>query len=1195
MVVPFRPVLDLSTLDFSGITDFLPLEGLWDSTGLGKLLVILVFIRLVLFAFTARSPKEGSGQGYIGDFLMYIVSALFLPLGFVIAIMFFHFAKLTWFKNSGKNLSENLPAQEHSAEDMIIFYVAVMLALITSIFPNLSGLWAGISFTPGLYIIWFIGLLILLSVSSKGLRGDAGVQRKAKGISLVLLFIFLGSNAFMVYIIYLMVAPFIGKFNLISRSAGSVHEKLFDWKFKIPKTKDGEDTATAKAMGSIAEGMEKMHASLFARMDELEKRQKQTISNEDASVDARLRAVNARLDSLNKTEIGKGDDRAPREIDDLEKMKKYFEKESAQQTRGAQSELQRLTAKFSEEGLDEMELNRKAELEEISRQESGSEKALDVAEAVSPLAGPEGMVIAEGFRAVKKQIGRTFAKTSKVTNREGVPRSLLLLFLLSLANDVSDWAFVGPSPNYLGIGFDIITLLFLSILFAKIPLTKFLLVALFAVEVWPIYWGLFPWFTIYLIIGWFLDSLLNKNTRAYHEARVLAGEISGEMLTFRRYFFAIILIIVVFAVILPQSGVFINPANLLQDAQQTTLKAREEAVGWELYWKDRNPITEIKNWWQRNFIDPIVSDYDIAEVEKYKDYDMAYKINRRKNIINTRLTQESFASFDIAGKSLNMEDCKQNSSQEICSVLFRCEAEGGLATSETPFVSIREIEDGGAVLTCKYTPISTGNNDITGITLQHGKAKSYVISYMVPKEIYDVAQKEKDTDLALKKLIGVGQLNPIARSTGGPVKIGIGIAGGWKDKASGVLPIEEKDGKYYIGYSESVKDQRGEDFGFTITKNWNEGKILRVDSATITIPHYLRVDKCTSVFGSHEFELQEKNDEKDVSVYKLAKPITEEIENGLPIDCKIYANEVIDPEIRGAKSIENMRVSVEYLYEQRQSVRAVVTRGARYDEIKENDYSKGADVCAEDIKNGKECGKYTQAFCVRDPCALGCYWEPEKDVRLQVPWYVYSVAVVDPVSQATLVANDFLGYDECQSCADLGDGGCSDYKNENNCRLDPCGRQCEWDKERSECWAFNTELTIGSPIGNKEDGVSQEIRVVKCDDNNVITIRNFEILSMDSGILNTNGDTAELTIPGGYKIIYSGILSFNRYKGNIVRGEMIGYSKEDTFKLQILKDNTPLTFKQITELYSNKQRINEVRNIVWSKQLNSGCEEKVEA
>lgn len=463
-----------------------------------------------------------------------------------------------------------------------------------------------------------------------------------------------------------------------------------------------------------------------------------------------------------------------------------------------------------------------------------------------------------------------------------------------------------------------------------------------------------------------------------------------------------------------------------------------------------------------------------------------------------------------------MRECFKDSSLEKCQVKTSCslDGQGPASTGQDNTFSFTEIGSRKTII-CDFVPLSSAKLNIG--TEFDFETKARASFYGMDSDTYNtLSGVEGLRDRQIIERYGYNY--PVSKRTPGPVELGIGV-----DNFIVRIPREDKDNP------SKSRDYLPTSFGFTLYAK--DGKITDINDVTIYVPKGFKLDtsSCNYPFSFEESPDLSKDGEK---VYKLFRPVSSyDISEFLTVNCLLYPDafeETLSPGLP-ISDTQWLVVSV--------NTKNVIERST-YVTVKSRSESSdfqtipSLDVCP---KRVNVCSDYpSKSWCDNDPCLLNC---------------VYNYGLLDIGSS-------------CESCPS--GAKCSDYINNAYCNLDPCNMGCSW--INNECINVGIEDNFG--------WVSQRTREVHgCDSNdkNRLIVSDFdrELKSPASGtILTGSADSLTIDHGDGYKSTFFQLKSVRRAKGNVMKGETIGFAKRETM-FEITKSGVTI---DLFGFYKNKQK-----------------------
>src|SRR3989344_5700272 len=206
------------------VLGLLPIQGLY-STGLGWFLAIIVGIELFRYIWFSRPPtgeNAGNKLNKIGYIPMYLLCAMYFGWFVLLFVLIFHWLKLRVYihnqdtqmsnKEIGSQDAEQFP-QAPTNFDLSLMFITSVFAVVLSNMPNLPAwldraAWA----LPGnLKWLGFIICMVLLVWCNSSFLETKDPRKESLGklVTLIILFFGFGTTGLILYMVYLVVAPWI--------------------------------------------------------------------------------------------------------------------------------------------------------------------------------------------------------------------------------------------------------------------------------------------------------------------------------------------------------------------------------------------------------------------------------------------------------------------------------------------------------------------------------------------------------------------------------------------------------------------------------------------------------------------------------------------------------------------------------------------------------------------------------------------------------------------------------------------------------------------------------------------------------------------------------------------------------------------------------------------------------------------------
>ncbi|MBW3010915.1 M23 family metallopeptidase [Candidatus Woesearchaeota archaeon] len=668
---------------------------------------------------------------------------------------------------------------------------------------------------------------------------------------------------------------------------------------------------------------------------------------------------------------------------------------------------------------------------------------------------------------------------------------------------------------------------------------------------------LIPTYVICVPIIYILDYIFNPKRRELRELK------KGEGLELHNIAYAMIMIILVVAGMVYFQVPVGKYANNLYETGIIDVAFQQKKV--EIWAEDIRPMQWAKDWWGEQ-VALATGDAFTATVDASKDKNYGVKLAPSKvGDITFERGIPASVTAELSGNSLASDICSGKENLAECVIDLSCEIEGeGVGRVYPQRANFSDLVFGGERVDCDFTPLEPGAKkvefkaDFDFITVGYYKA------YFVDRELKLEFQRQGETVLQAK-----GIPEPEAQYTPGPVMVGVGFSEG------SVIAVQS--GAIGAGYEEEmptaaatlgfegitgaiIAQDRGAAMGVTLKNQWRNGKITAIHNISVIMPNVFKMaEGCTPEFVKVA-DLPKTNEVE----YGLKKPLDTNIENFRTFNCRI---EAVNPNaILTGVDVTPYYIKSVARYRYTLSAKTVV-RIKDYDKtLAPGINPKGSlyDTCLTDVSG---CDYPDRKYCDIDACGNNCYWQyasrkPTATAISEAGTYLISPAL--GISASRTVAEWVVG-DSCESCGSS--MSCSEYPNKEQCLLDPCNINCDWDDEFSMCRGFPVEDMFIWPADTKAiskciDGLKE----VK------ISAENQKIVSPESGEVSVKGDSGlEIKHPNGYTTTFEGIRRA-RKAGNIAKGELVGYAGKDlTFK--ITKDGKSLDLKTLYQNTNKKEQL----------------------
>ncbi len=298
------------------------------------------------------------------------------------------------------------------------------------------------------------------------------------------------------------------------------------------------------------------------------------------------------------------------------------------------------------------------------------------------------------------------------------------------------------------------------------------------------------------------------------------------------------------------------------------------------HWKTLPNAT--RDFWQGS-IDYATGSTTPGEDEKYAEKDLGVAFKELK------LSQPKFYTDDkitawgkIHAKSLD----KPIELYINCSLIKGKNITAGEVIPESPItISKEESID----FECRFPPQKAGDYRIKVTALYRFETNARLKTYFVDKAFKENLEDTSQEDVL--SYFGQTDRNPVATVTSGPVEIGM------------------KTTQPLIAINRNKENPGTKILTIEVNKKW-DGEIKKINDLTISTPEGISIDyeSCTPVF-------KPAGEERGRNIYKLAKPITEFLDQGRSFFCRfIFDNP--DRLLREKNfRIDYFKMNVDYWYE----------------------------------------------------------------------------------------------------------------------------------------------------------------------------------------------------------------------------------------------------------------------------------------